>query len=214
MRHDSERVPGKNFRPLGGRPLFHHIVSTLVRASRVDRVVIDTDSALIKDDARRSFPGVLLVDRPEPLRAGTTSMNDVLFNTIEHVDADVIVQTHSTNPLLTAETIDEAIAAFRQAADRHDSLFGVTRRQTRLWWPDGRGINHDPRVLLRTQDLPPIYEENSCLYVFRPEILLARGNRIGERPLMFEIPKEEAFDIDDEIDWRVIEALFARQVTP
>ena len=89
-----------------------------------------------------------------------------------------------------------------------DSLFSVTRIQTRLWDSSGRAVNHDPAVLLRTQDLPPLYEENSCLYIFTRSTLESRHNRIGERPLMFEIDRLEAWDIDEESDFRIAELLY------
>lgn len=211
MRHDSERVRGKNYRPLGGRPLFHHIVETLLAVPAITTVVIDTDSDLIKDDARRHFPTVRLVDRPERLRGGMVPMNDVLLHDVQEVSADLYLQTHSTNPLLRPETVSAAIERYLADA-ASDSLFGVTRLQTRLWSADGEPINHDRNVLLRTQDLPPVFEENSCVYLFTREILERRGNRIGDRPLLFEIPREEAGDIDEEIDWQVVEALYARRM--
>ena len=208
MRHDSERVRGKNYRPLGGRPLFHHITETLLAVPSIATVVIDTDSDLIKEDARSHFPSVRIVDRPEHLRDGMTPMNDVLLNDVRQIDADLFLQTHSTNPLLRAETVAAAIERLLGDPDR-DSLFGVTRLQTRLWSADGEPINHDLNVLLRTQDLPPVYEENSCVYLFTREGLEQRGNRIGERPILFEIPRDEAWDIDEEIDWQIVEALHA-----
>jgi CMP-N-acetylneuraminic acid synthetase len=211
MRHDSERVKGKNYRPLGGRPLYHHIVSSLLACDRIDEVVIDTDSALITADVAAAFPGVRVLARPEHLLGGDIPMNDVLLNDIEQVQADLYVQTHSTNPLLRSATINEALDTFAAARDRYDSLFTVTPLQTRLWTSDGRAINHDPEVLLRTQDLPPVMEENSCLYVFDEATLRARGNRIGERPMLFAVDRYEAWDIDDELDWLVVEGLFARR---
>jgi CMP-N-acetylneuraminic acid synthetase len=213
MRHTSERVVGKNYRPLGGRPLFHHIVATLLSVPEIDLVAIDTDSASIAADARESFPEVLLIDRPEELRGPEVPMNDILLHDIDVVDADLYLQTHSTNPLLPAATIRNAIAAFESSRDRHDSLFTVTPLHTRLWSAAGEPLNHDPNVLLRTQDLPPVMEENSCLYLFDAETLRARGNRIGERPLLFELTPQEAWDIDDEIDWTVVEALHGTQET-
>ena len=91
-------------------------------------------------------------------------------------------------------------------ADNHDSLFSVTRWQTRLYGADGTPINHDPDVLLRTQDLPPVYEENSNLYLFTAD-QIAAGRRIGDRPILFEIHPLEAVDIDDEHDFVLAEAL-------
>ena len=122
--------------------------------------------------------------------------------------AYLYLQTHSTNPLLRSTTISSAIRMFLAARDRHDSLFGVTRLQTRLWSADGMPLNHDPAVLLRTQDLPPVFEENSCLYLFTRDLLEERGTRIGSRPLLFEIPPDEAWDIDEEIDFEVATALY------
>lgn len=211
MRHDSERVRGKNYRPLGNRPLFHHIVETLLAVPAIATVVIDTDSDLITEDARRHFPAVRLVERPERLRGGMVPMNDVLLHDVQEVSADLYLQTHSTNPLLRSETVSAAIERFL-ADPASDSLFGVTRLQTRLWSADGEPINHDRDILLRTQDLPPVFEENSCVYLFTREILERRRNRIGDRPLLFEIPREEAWDIDEEIDWQVVEALYAHRV--
>jgi CMP-N-acetylneuraminic acid synthetase len=211
MRHDSERVKGKNYRPLGGRPLYHHIVSSLLACPQIDEVVIDTDSTLITGEVASTFPEVRVLPRPEHLLGGDVPMNDVLLNDIEQVEADLYVQTHSTNPLLRAETIQAALDAFLDARDRHDSLFTVTPLHTRLWTPDGEAINHDPEILLRTQDLPPVMEENSCLYVFDAATLRQRGNRIGERPLLYALEPHEACDIDDELDWMLVEALYAQR---
>lgn len=210
MRHDSERVKGKNYRPLGERPLYHHIVASLLDCPAIDQVVVDTDSPLIKEDAGVHFPQVTVLDRPSHLLGGDVPMNDVLLNDIDRVEADYYVQTHSTNPLLRSATIEAALDAFLHPADDHDSLFTVTPLHVRLWTEDGQAINHDPAVLLRTQDLPPVMEENSCLYVFDAETLRRRGNRIGENPMLFPLDPQEAWDIDEELDWLIVEALHAR----
>lgn len=211
MRHDSERVKGKNYRPLGGVPLFYHIVQTLLSCPSIDRVVIDTDSAPIKKSCAKDFPQVSVIDRPKNLRKGETPMNDVLLNTIKKVDAEVYLQTHSTNPLLSAESIETAIAKFRAARGRNDSLFSVTRLQQRLWDAMALPVNHDPAVLMRTQDLRPIYIENSSLYLFTKGSLLENNNRIGKSPMMFELDKIEAHDIDDEADFALAEMLYLRR---
>jgi CMP-N-acetylneuraminic acid synthetase len=211
MRHSSERVSGKNYRPLGGQPLFHHIVTTLLEVPLIDQVVIDTDSPVIKEDAQRNFPEVAVIDRPEHLLGGDVPMNDVLLHDVDTIDADLYLQTHSTNPLLTADSISTALRAFLSSRDQYDSLFTVTPLQTRLWTAEGAAINHDPTVLLRTQDLPPVMEENSCLYVFDGDTLRRRHNRIGERPLLYPLSREEAWDIDEEIDWMVVERLYAQR---
>lgn len=207
MRHSSERVPRKNYRMIAGRPLYAHILTTLLACPEVDEVVVDTDSPLVLHDCARLFPTVRLIERPEALRDGMVPMNDVLLHTTSLVEAGYFLQTHTTNPLLKPETISRAIATFFDARPKYDSLFGVTALQTRLWWGDGTAVNHDPAVLLRTQDLPPVYEENSNLYIFDRQTLVRRQNRIGERPLLFPIPRDEAWDIDEETDFLIAEQL-------
>lgn len=207
MRHRSERVPGKNYRPFAGCSLYHHIVSNLLDCPLVAEVVIDTDSPVIMEDAAEHFPQVRLIERPEHLRAGAVPMNDVLLYDIAQVEADHYLQTHSTNPLLRTETIARATQQFLDNYPVYDSLFGVTRVQTRLWDGLTRAINHNPAILLRTQDLPPVYAENSCLYIFTRETLVRRHNRIGDRPLLFEIDPIESWDIDEEIGFKVGEFL-------
>ena len=212
MRHSSERVPGKNYRLFAGRPLYHHIVQTLLDCPQINLVCIDTDSPTIIEDTAAHFPQVKVLLRPEHLRDGATPMNDVLLNSVAQVQADFYLQTHSTNPLLRAETVSRAIDQFLSQSE-HDSLFGVTRLQTRFYDAKGKPMNHDPEILLRTQDLPPVYEENSNLYIFTESILKARQNRIGYNPMMFEIDREEAWDIDEDIDFRVAEFLYQQRLS-
>ncbi len=207
MRHSSERVPGKNYRPIAGQPLYHYIIRTLLTCPEVDEVAIDTDSPLVLEDCAQVFPSVRLIKRPEELRGGMVPMNDILLYDVTLLKADYFLQTHSTNPLLKVETISRAIERFLHSRPLYDSLFGVTRLQTRLWWSDGSPVNHDPAVLQRTQDLGPVFEENSNLYLFDRKTLQQRKNRIGERPLLFEIPRNEAWDIDEEIDFIIAERL-------
>jgi CMP-N-acetylneuraminic acid synthetase len=158
--------------------------------------------------AQKLFPSVTIRERPKHLRAGAIPMNDILLNAIKWDEADFYLQTHSTNPLLGTATITKAIESFLDAYPVYDSLFSVTRVQSRLWDSLSRAVNHNPAILLRTQDLPPIYEENSCIYIFDGRTLELGHNRIGERPMMFEIDRYEAYDIDEEIDFKFAEFLY------
>ena len=91
----------------------------------------------------------------------------------------------------------------------YDSLFSVTKWQTRLYWDADRPINHNPHELLRTQDLPPVYEENSNIYIFSKSSFRKAGEqRIGLKAQMFEINKIEAIDIDEEADFIMAERLY------
>ena len=211
MRHHSQRVPGKNYRPLAGKPLYQHIVGTLLACPELASVVVDTDSPVIQEGLAQYYPQVMVLPRPAHLCADDVSMNEILAYDTSQVPADFYLQTHTTNPLLSVETVRKGLQRFQASYPAYDSLFSVTRLQTRLWDQLGRAINHNPAVLLQTQDLPPVYEENSCLYLFNRETLLRRRNRLGERPLMFEIPAAEAWDIDEELDFQVTEFLMERR---
>jgi CMP-N-acetylneuraminic acid synthetase len=207
MRHSSERVRGKNYRLFANKPLYYYIIESLLNCPQITQVCIDTDSPVIIEEVSKIFPTVRVLLRPEHLRDGSIAMNDVLLNSVSQVSSDFYIQTHSTNPLLRSETISKAIDLFLSSPD-HDSLFTVTRLQTRFYDADGNPMNHDPNILLRTQDLPPVFEENSNLYIFSEKILKEKNNRIGYSPLMFEMDRDEAWDIDEEIDFRVAEFLY------
>jgi CMP-N-acetylneuraminic acid synthetase len=210
MRHHSQRVPGKNYRLMAGKPLYQHIVETLLAVPEVDQIVVDTDSEPVMEGLRRDFPAIKIIERLETLRADTISMNEILLYDTSQVEADFYLQTHSTNPLLKPETVSRAIQAFLASFPSRDSLFAVTRLQTRLWTLDGRPLNHDPAVLIQTQDLPPTFEENSCLYLFTRGNLQKNHNRLGQHPMMFEIDPDEAWDIDEELDFAIVDFLMRR----
>jgi len=201
MRHHSVRVPGKNYRMIGGKPLFHHILNTLKNCPEISSILVDTDSNEISDGIQSHFPDIVVVKRPAFLTADTVPMNEILMYDTDQCEADFFLQTHSTNPLLKSHTISAAINTLIENYPSYDSLFSVTKIKTRFWDSLSRPINHNPAILLRTQDLPPMFEENSCIYLFKREILQNRRNRIGERPYLFEIDRSEAFDIDEELDF-------------
>lgn len=213
MRHSSERVPGKNYRVLGERPLYHHVVRALLAVEAIDQVIVDTDSPFIFEDAAEHFPTVDLVERPPQLRDGHTAMNDVLANTLTHARNSVVLQTHSTNPFVTPATYGGAIVRYF-GDEVCDSVFGVSRIQGRLWTRALKPVNHDPRVLARTQDLDPIYLENSCFYVFSKETFAGCGNRIGITPAAVEVSALEAIDIDEESDFQLAEAVVRAGMNP
>jgi CMP-N-acetylneuraminic acid synthetase len=211
MRHHSQRVPGKNYRNLAGKPLFHHILDTLKACPEISQIVVDTDSPVVMEGVRQFYPGVVLLERPEDLRADTVPMNEILMYDTAQIPADFYLQTHSTNPLLRSETISKAIEALTSNYPAYDSLFAATRLQSRLWDGLTRPINHNPAILLQTQDLPPVYEENSCIYLFTRQNLEFRRNRLGERPYLFVMDRDEAWDIDEELDFLIADILLSHQ---
>src|SRR5277367_192615 len=97
MRHFSRRVSGKNYRVLRDKPLYRHIVDTLLTVPAITEVVIDTDSELIIQEVEQQLPQIRVVRRPDNLLGEMFVANDILLNTVRHVEADYYLQTHSTN---------------------------------------------------------------------------------------------------------------------
>ena len=209
MKGHSERVPHKNIRPLAGRPAFHWILESISKSKYITQIVINTDSKEIAKSASENFQ-VTILDRPDFLRGDMVSIQPLIEYDISKTSADYYLQTHSTNPLVTTDTIDKAIEVFFSQSN-HDALFTVTPTKTRFYWPDGRGINHDPQKLIRTQDLEPIFEENSCLYLFSKNANEKTGNRLGSNPMMFPMDRLEAIDIDDIEDFYWAEYLLSKK---
>ena len=210
MKANSQRVPGKNFRLLHGRPLYRWMLDTLLSIQEVDRVIINTDAnQLLDDPALTRDERVLLRQRAPSLRGDTVSMNKILADDVAHAEGEYFLMTHSTNPFLQAATLRRAMGEFMSGlvSGQCDSLFSVNRFQARFYRDDATPINHNPKELVQTQDLEIWYEENSCLYLFSRESFLGTSARIGQKPMMFETPREQSLDIDTPEDWGLAEIL-------
>ncbi len=215
MKGTSERVPNKNMKNFDGAPLYHAIMKSLLNSKYIDKVVINTDSDVIVKDAKKNFGDkVLIIDRPESIQGGDVSMNIIIDYDLNQLEGEHFLQTHSTNPLLREETIDKAVESYFESLDKYDSLFGVTKVQTRFYDKDANPVNHNPQELLRTQDLEPLYEENSNFYIFSKDSFLKAGKkRIGLKPQIFEVNKLEAVDIDEPEDFKLAELLHIHKDT-
>ena len=198
---------------MNGNPLFTYIIHTLLASDNIDQIVIDTNSDIIKSDVPKIFEKhmdrIIIYDRPEHLWPGDTATNDLLTNVIEDLklDADLYLQTHVTNPLLKTKTIDDAINKYKQNEKDYECLFSVKTLHTRFYNKDGQDMNHNRFKLIPTQDLDPIYEENSCIYLFTKEVLDKYKARIGKNALLFPMSDIESQDIDWEEDFVITEAL-------
>ncbi len=208
MKGNSERVPNKNLKTFNGRPLYHVIANTLLSSKLISEIYINTDSEKIKKDIETHFKSIKVLMRPDELVGDFVSMNKIIEHDLNLTDGDLYIQTHSTNPLLKVDTIDSAIERLVESeGDSYDSVFSVTKVQTRFYEQSGKPHNHNPEELLRTQDLEPLYEENSNFFIFTKESFQNRKARIGSKPLMFEMDKVEAIDIDEPQDFIIAEAI-------
>jgi CMP-N-acetylneuraminic acid synthetase len=212
MKANSQRVTGKNFRNINGKPLFRWILDTLLSIDEIDEVVINTDARdILAENGLTDGDKVTIRDRRPEICGDTVSMNLILADDIAAVEAESYIMTHTTNPLLTAQTMRRALKEYSDgvAAGTADSLFTVNKIQTRFYRTDGSPINHDPDNLVQTQDLEPWFEENSNLYIFSAEGFAGNNARIGRKPILYMMSQMEAVDIDTPEDWVLAEALLA-----
>jgi len=207
IRAGSQRVKNKNIFPINNKPLYSYIVETLKNVDQIDKIIINTDYEIIKESFIND-PRVNVMDRDKKLR-GNCNINLVIQQVLEKYEGEYFLQTHATNPLLTAETINFAIDYFKNNKEGFDSLFSVTKVQKRFWTEKSAPINHSMTEEPTTQNLEPMFEENSCLYFFSRTSFYNRKNRIGSKPGIFPIPKIESVDIDDMEDLELVTRLLA-----
>ena len=200
---NNERLPNKNLLSFtNGKPLVTYILETLLNVNNIDeRYVFCSNEAIIP-----YLPeGVNFLKRSESLDTQTTTSNDILRSFSEQVDADVYVLSHATSPFIPAAAIEDGIE--KVCSGEYDSALTVTNLQNFLW-VDGKPFNYNPQCIPRTQDLAPVYEETSGMYVFTKELLVKEGRRVGHKPYLVELSKIEAIDIDEKEDFIIADAIY------
>jgi CMP-N-acetylneuraminic acid synthetase len=207
IRAGSQRVKHKNIRMINGKPLYIYMVDTLKKVEQIEKILINTDYQIIHN-AFSNDSKVDVMARDEELR-DNCNINLVIDRVLKSCKYEYFLQTHVTNPLLKASTINDAIVCFKEQSSTHDSLFSVTKVQKRFWSSNTKPLNHSFFDEPTTQNLEPYYEENSCLYVFSRESFDKNKNRLGTKPIMYEIPKDESWDIDDEEDMQLVVKLMS-----
>ena len=202
MKANSERVPNKNFKLIGGKPLYYWILENLIALEVIDRVIINTDADQGLFSHFMGNKKLLIRSRKPSLCGDLVSMNKIIEDDILSDDNKIFLMTHTTNPLISKKTLSNAIDIFlNRDKNQFDSLYSATKFQGRFYYEGSIAINHNPNELLRTQDLPPVYLENSCLYLFEKNIFLDTKTRIGKMPILFETPQLESVDIDTQDEW-------------
>jgi CMP-N-acetylneuraminic acid synthetase len=213
LKAESQRVKNKNFRILGDKPLFHWVYDKLNNLSDVEKIIINTDAEEKKIlDTLKDSSKLIIRKRASALIGHEISMNKILQDDIRDIKSSIYLMTHSTNPLISIRTIEQAIVKFKEILieGKYDSLFSVTKVQERFYRGDGSPVNHNPKNLIQTQDLEPWFSENSNLYLFTSSSFNSTNARIGKYPYLFETSKTETIDIDTEDDWSIANKMVSR----
>lgn len=207
MKAHSERVKGKNFKIFAGKPLFRWVLDSLTAIDKIDKVIINTDARdILEENGLEETNKIIIRDRREEIQGDFVSMNRIIEDDINNIEAETYLMSHTTNPNIYTSTFHNALNDYESALNEgFDSLFSVTKQQTRFYRKDGSAVNHDPNNLIRTQDLEPWFEENSCIYIFNKDSFARTASRIGKKPFLFETPRFESIDIDDAESWKLAE---------
>lgn len=197
----NERCPGKNTRMLGSKPLLQYELDSLKETGLCDSINVYCSS----EDVVPYLPdGVNFVKRPEVLDLPTSNFSQIFETFMGEVDADIYVYAHATAPFIKKETMEQCINAVKSG--EYDSAFCALKLQDYLW-QNGEPLNFDATNVPRTQDLTPIYQETSGVYVFTKDVFKNKHRRIGDKPYVSEVSFKEAVDIDNPEDFLLAEKI-------
>lgn len=221
-RGGSKRIPRKNLRPLGGKPLINWTVEAALAATSLDRVILSTDDAEIAATAATAGCEIPFM-RPAALATDTATSADVVRHALAAIDATAtfgrLVLLQPTSPLRAPEDIDGAVAL---AHDQNlASVVGICPAETvpaHLFWheADGRlssviGAPFEEIAGRRSQDCRPGYRLNGAVYVARLDWFLAGGELLGPDSVGYVMPRDRSVDIDDELGLIEAEMILSRR---
>jgi N-acylneuraminate cytidylyltransferase len=220
-RKGSERVKNKNTRPFAGVEggILRIKLQQLLAVERVADIYVSTNDEETMSVAE-SFNNsrIKIIERPEELCLSSTVIEDFINYIPTIVDADHIFWVHATAPFADTDILNQALDAYQElVVDKgtYDSLMSVTKVQQFLWsQTENKCVNHDRSKVKwpRTQDLEPLYEINHAFYINCRANYLKLHDRIGERPLLFELDKMHSFDIDWNDDFEIAEAIYRNKL--
>lgn len=201
LKLNNERLPGKNTKLLGKKPLLQYALEGLLETGLLDSIhVFCSDEAVVP-----LLPdGVQFMKRPTYLDLNSSNFTQIFEKFMSMVEADIYVYAHATAPFITTETMKQCIEAVKSG--KHDSAFCATKIQDYLW-QDGEPMNFDAANIPRSQDIKPIYRETSGVYVFTREVFVVHHRRIGLTPFVKEVSFKEAVDINNPEDFTLAQAL-------
>lgn len=196
---NNERLPGKNTKLLGGKPLIRYILETLNSVPEIDARYVYCSDPSICDYL---IKGISFLKRPDYLDLPTSNFTQIFSEFSGNVRADIYVYAHATAPFVKADTIRKGINAV--VSGQYDSAFCAEKLQDFIWC-NGEPLNFYAENYPRSQDLPVYYRETSGVYVFKREVFERHNRRIGDKPFILEGNRCEAVDINTPADFKLAE---------
>ena len=209
LRGGSKGIPGKNIKPMGGKPLCAWVLQAAAACRAIDDVYVSTDSGQIKQVVLELGLGVHVVDRPAEYASDEASTESVMLHFMQEVPFGRLVTIQATSPLLSAAHLDDALALFER--DGCDSMLSAVRTRRFFWRDDGTPINYEPQRRPRRQDFHGTLMENGAFYVTSRQVLESSRCRLGGKIGIFEMPEDTAVEIDELDDWDAVSRMLKNQ---
>lgn len=215
-RGGSKRLPGKNIKPLAGKPLIRWTTQAALASGEFDMVIVSTDSQVIADIAMQDsdviFPGL----RPAELASDTATTNDVVSDVVQWVEknyaiVDMVAILQPTSPLRTAQHIKEAVALYQNK--KATAVVSICELEHPVQYcnrlPKDNSLNGfiTSSVNKRSQDLEPFYRLNGAIYLFERKHVGDLSGIYCENSYAYLMDKKSSVDIDDEFDFILAEAI-------
>lgn len=210
-RKGSKRIESKSMLKLEGETLIARKINQLKRCKNIHRVVLGSDSEEMLEEGRKA--GAEIIRRPDYYcDESVASANEMIGNMCSLIKTDVVVWAHCTNPLLSSNTYDRAVETYFQNLPEYDSLLSVVELKEHLW-KDGHPFNYNPYAPKHTpaRELPPLYMQDGGIFIQTHSNMLANSYFFGNKPYLFNIPKEEFCDINDYRDYLLAKAIIEEE---
>ncbi len=220
VRGGSKSIPLKNIKPICGKPLIYWTARAACECKYIDKVYISTDSILIRDcinDFTQGldhdlFKSIEVIGRSEHTASDTASTESAMLEFAENYSFENIVLIQATSPLLTSSDLEKGFEVFNY--DSTDSVLSVVRQKRFTWETDSNGNSHPSNYDIfnrpRRQNFNGFLVENGAFYITSKDALTKTGNRISGNIKTVEMPSGSYFEIDEEEDWIIIEALLRK----
>lgn len=206
-RGGSKAIPKKNIRFLNGKPLIYYAIKTALESKYTTEVVVSSDDEVIGEITK--LYGATFIKRPRELAEDDVPLDPVIYHAVESREKtnkkrfDLIVTLQPTSPLLKVSTLDKAIKYMLEHPE-YDSLIAV-KNATHLYWVETEnGVEPFFKERKNRQYLPKVWQETGAIFISRRDIITPQS-RLGRNIYLFEIPKDEAVDIDEYPDWWIAE---------
>ncbi|GAB6862948.1 cytidylyltransferase domain-containing protein [Haloplanus litoreus] len=222
VRSGSKRVPNKNVRELGGKPLLAHTIEQAASSSVLDRCLISTDDEEIATVAREHGGDAPFL-RPDRLATDTASSADAVAHALEWVherghEPTIVVLLQVTTPFRTSADIDEAVEKLRRSPEAK-SIVAVTEYRVPPQWAfeiddEGRLRSHFSAYDMwddgpgRSQETATLYHPNGAVFAARVDSFLADPEFYKQPTISYEMPAERSLDIDEPYDLELARALY------